>query len=67
MIMMKLSWLVLEGLLFWSFLYAGSGSALALAVLMILMPLCLLLVNLHLKKHLTVSIDAAVSLRKGDE
>ena len=34
---------------------------------MILMPLCLLLVNLHLKKHLTVSIDAAVSLRKGDE
>ena len=39
MIFMKLSWLVLEGLLLWFFLYFGSGPALALAVLMLLIPL----------------------------
>ena len=39
MIFMKLSWLVLEGLLIWFFLYFGSGPALALAVLMLLVPL----------------------------
>ena len=67
MIFMKLSWLVLEGLLIWFFLYFGSGPALALAVLMLLIPLVSLPINLYLKKQLTIKIEAAVSQRKGDE
>lgn len=67
MIAMKLGWLVLEGMLIWFFLYFGSGVALALTVLMILIPLCSLPVNLYLKKQLAVSVEAAVSQRKGDE
>ena len=67
MILMKLSWLVLEGLLIWFFLFYGSGAALALAVLMILLPLASLPVNLYLKKKLKITIEAAVSQRKGDE
>jgi len=67
MILMKLSWLVLEGLLVWFFLYFGSGVALALAVLMLLIPLISLPIHLYLKKHLNIKIEAAVSQRKGDE
>ena len=67
MIAMKLGWLVLESLLLWFFLYFGSGIALALAALMVLLPLCTLPVNLYMKKQLTVSVEAAVSQRKGDE
>ena len=67
MIAMKLSWLVLEGLLVWFFLYCGSGPALALAVLMVLAPLVSLPINLYLKKQLKITIEAAVSQRKGDE
>lgn len=67
MIFMKLSWLVLEGLLIWFFLYYGSGAALALSALLILIPLVSLPVNLYLKKQLIVSIGAPVSQRKGDE
>jgi len=67
MIFMKLSWLVLEGLLVWFFLYFGSGPALALVVLMLLIPLVSLPINLYLRKHLSIKIEAAVSQRKGDE
>ena len=67
MILMKLSWLVLEGLLLWFFLYFGSGPALALAVLMLLIPLVSLPINLYLRKRLSIKIEAAVSQRKGDE
>lgn len=67
MIAMKLGWLVLEGLLIWFFLYLGTGIALALAVVMVLIPLCTLPVNLYLKKQLAVSVEAAVSQRKGDD
>ena len=67
MILMKLSWLVLEGLLLWFFLYYGIGVGLALAVLMVLVPLVSLPVNLYLKKKLKITIEAAVSQRKGDE
>ena len=67
MIMMKFGWLVLEGLFLWFFLYHGSGGALALAALLVLIPLCTLPVNLYLRKQLAASLEAAVSLRKGDE
>ena len=67
MIFMKLSWLVLEGLLLWFFLYFGSGPALALVVLMLLIPLISLPINLYLRKQLIIKIEAAVSQRKGDE
>ena len=67
MIFMKLSWLVLEGLLLWFFLYWGSGVGLALAVLMVLVPLVSFPINLYLKKQLKITIEAAVSQRKGDE
>lgn len=67
MIFQKLSWLVLEGLLIWFFLYYGSGAALALAAVMLLIPLVSLPVNLYLKKQLKTCVEAAVSLRKGDD
>ena len=67
MILMKLGWAVLEGLLVWAFLYHGSGPALALALLMVLLPLIALPVHLYLKKHLTFALQANVSQRKGDE
>ena len=66
MIMMKVCWLVLEGILIWFFLYFGSGAALAFAVLMVLIPLISMPVNLYVKRQLQISIDSAVSLRKGD-
>ena len=66
MIMMKVCWLVLEGILIWFFLYFGSGAALTFAVLMVLIPLISMPVNLYVKRQLQISIDSAVSLRKGD-
>lgn len=66
MIATKLSWLILESLLCWLFLYFGSGAALALAVLMILIPLCSLPVNLYLRKKLQIYIEAPVIQRKED-
>ena len=67
MIAMKLGWLVLEGLLIWCFAWFGSGVALALALLLVLVPLCTIPISLHLRKKLEVGIEAALSLRKGDE
>ena len=67
MIVLKLSWLVLEGLLLWFFLYYGSGVALALGMGMLLIPLISLPVDLYLKKQLNIRIEAAVSQRKGDD
>ncbi|MBR2310450.1 MAG: DUF58 domain-containing protein [Oscillospiraceae bacterium] len=67
MIVLKLSWLVLEGLLLWFFLYYGSGVALALGMGMFLIPLISLPVDLYLKKQLNIRIEAAVSQRKGDD
>ena len=67
MILMKLSWLVLEGLMLWFFLYYGNGPALALAILLVLIPLVSLPANLYLKKKLTITVEAAVSQRKGDD
>ena len=67
MIPMKLGWLVLEGLLLWCFAWFGSGVALALAVLLILMPVATIPVSMFLKKKLEIQLEAALSLRKGDE
>ena len=67
MFFLKLSWLVLEGLLMWFFLYYGSGAALALAVVMLLIPLASLPINLYLRKQLNIRVEAPVSQRKGDE
>ena len=67
MIAMKLGWLVLEGLLLWCFAWFGSGVALALAVLLILMPVATIPVSMFLKKKLEIQLEAALSLRKGDE
>lgn len=63
---MKLSWLMLEGLFVWCFGYYGSSVALALAVLMVLIPVCSVFVNLYLKKKLRIHIEAPMIQRKGD-
>ena len=67
MIAMKLGLLVLEALLLWCFAWFGSGVALALALLLILVPLGTLPISMHLRKKLEISVEAAVSQRKGDE
>ena len=67
MIAMKLGWLVLEGLLFWFFLYFGSSGALALWGVLILIPLLSVPGNLMIRRSLEVAVDAGGSLRKGDE
>ncbi len=67
MIAMKLGWLALEVLLLWCFAWFGSGVALALALLLILLPLCSIPISAYLRKKLEISIEAAVSQRKGDE
>jgi len=66
MIVMKLSWLVLEGLFLWCFGYYGSGAALALGVLMVLIPLWGLGCNLWLRKKLRIRIEVSPIQRKGD-
>lgn len=63
---MKLSWLMLEGLFVWCFGYYGSSVALALAALMVLIPVCSVFVNLYLKKKLRIHIEAPMIQRKGD-
>ena len=67
MIAMKLGWLLLEALLGWCFLYFGSTVALALALLLLLVPIGTVPVNLYLRKHISVRVEAGISLRKGDE
>lgn len=67
MIFMKFSWLVLESMLAWYFLYFGSTAALALGLVLILIPLGSIPVNLYLRKRLIVTAETEVSLRKGDE
>ena len=67
MIAMKLGALVLEALLIWCFAYFGSGVALALAVLLILVPVATLPISLCLRKRMEITVEAAVSQRKGDE
>ena len=67
MIAMKLGWLALEVLLLWCFAWFGSGVSLALALLLILVPLGTIPISLHLRKKLEISIEAAISQRKGDE
>ena len=66
MMVMKLSWLMLEGLFVWCFGYYGSSVALALAALMVLIPVCSVFVNLYLKKKLRIHIEAPMIQRKGD-
>lgn len=66
MIVMKLSWLVLEVLFCLLFLYYGSGAALVLAVIMVLIPVSSLACNIYLRKRLRVRIEAPAVLRKGD-
>lgn len=67
MIAMKLGWLAMQALLLWCFAWFGSGVALALALLLLLVPLCTVPISLHMRKKLEVGIEAALSLRKGDE
>ena len=67
MIAMKLGWLVLEGLLVWCFSYFGSGTAFSLALLLVLIPVGTIPVSLHIRKYLKVTLQAAISQRKGDE
>lgn len=67
MIAMKLGALVLEALLIWCFAWFGSGAALALAVLLLLLPVATIPVSLIVKNRIELTVEAAVSQRKGDE
>lgn len=67
MIAMKLGWVLLEAIFCGCFLYLGSTGALALAILLLVVPLGIIPVNLHLKKHLSVRVTTDVSQRKGEE
>ena len=66
MIAMKICWLVLEGICLGFFGYFGSSMALALAVLLVLIPLGSIPVNLYIRKNLSVSLNAAPNIRKGE-
>lgn len=66
MIVMKLGWLVLEGLFLSFFACFGSSTALAVAMVLILVPLCSLPLNLYVRKNLTVKIDTPANIRKGE-
>ena len=66
MIAMKFGWLALEGLFLAFFACFGSSAALALAIVLILIPLCSLPLNLYIRKKLTVKINAASNIRKGE-
>ena len=66
MIAMKFGWLALEGLFLGFFACFGSSAALALAMVLILIPLCSLPLNLHVRRNLSVVIDAPANIRKGD-
>lgn len=66
MILMRVGYLALEGLLGWLAAYCGSPEAMALAGVMLLIPLLSLTGNLYLRNHLEIRLDGVVSLRKGD-
>ena len=67
MIAIKIGWLISEALLVWCFAYLGSSAALALGLLLILVPVCTIPFSFFLKGRISVSVEAAVSQRKGDE
>ena len=66
MIVMKFGWLALEVLFLGIFVCFGSSAALALAAALVLIPLCGLAVNLHIRRKLSVKIDAPANIRKED-
>ena len=67
MIAMRLGWLALEGILLWCFVWFGSSGALAFSLLLVLIPVATLPVSFYLKKKLQVTVESAVSQRKGDD
>lgn len=66
MIPMKLAWILLEGILLYSFLYFGSSAALAFAGLLAAVPVLCFPVNLYVSRYLRTSIDVSGNLRKGE-
>lgn len=66
MIGMKLGWLLLLVILWACFVYTGSPMVLAAALLPVVLPLVSIPVNLYLGRKLTVQVEAAGILRKGD-
>ena len=66
MIPLKLAWLALEVLLWWCFAWYGSSGALALALTLILVPVGTIPCSLVLRRQLRISVEAAMSQRKGD-
>lgn len=66
MLVLKLCWLLMTGSMTGLFLYTGSGFALALAGCLVGLVLCAVPVNLHVRRHLRVTIEMPVNLRKGD-
>lgn len=67
MLLLKLCWLLLVMGMTGLFLYTGSGIVLSLAVCLLALVLCAVPVNFHVRRHLRVSLELPVNLRKGDE
>ena len=66
MIGMKLGWSLLLILLTACFVYSGSSLVLAFVLLLVLLPLVSIPVNLYLGKKLSLQVESAGILRKGD-
>ena len=63
---MRAGWLILNGLLWWCFLYLGSSTALALALFLVLVPAVSLPIRLWACSRLDVCLETGHSQRKGD-
>lgn len=66
MIGMKISWLILEGILLGFFLRFGSSGGILLAGLMLLLPLAGILLNMLTRRKLELSLETPLNLRKGE-
>lgn len=63
---LRLGWLIIEGILLAFFLYLGSSTALAAAILLILIPVCSLLINMYVRKFISLNFLTQSSVRKGE-
>lgn len=62
----RLGWLVVEGIFLSFFLYFGNSLALGLSLVLILIPLGSMLMNLYVKKHISIDVTTQTSVRKGE-
>ena len=67
MIGSRIGWLLLEFLTIAFFLYSGSAYALAFGIVLFLIPIVSSLINLYVRRNLTIHMDAPISLHKGCE